>query len=485
MLGTAAGTAASIAVGSALTGQIWGVVGGGAGLAAATALGLHLGCGPIDPSGGGPEYLDDGFCKKASGQGYDIGAYDYKDGKTYIGGVASNVVEIVSGPSVYNKFGPDGDGDYGYELELTYINADGETQEGNYEIVYNEFGTKIRGAEEEFNPGSECDEPGTPTPNPDYQPIPPIPVPDPDGGPCTWNTTVVDSYINGSGSLSIKYRSCPSGCDETECREFWYHGDGTTQPAPPEPPTDDPIPPRPEPDNKPLDDIKDCACKEPPEPPEPPDPDFPVDLTAWEQEFKAVCDVDDQGKPLEVTVSSGSASKASDALIAIANNQRLIVQVLQQHLNWKTPICEPEKPELEGRFVTIHFESDQDSPSGERPLRKLFRYRTESSRSVGQLREYWREFVWNAGPYCVQHSGHSWGTPQVWASSPDEGKRVIQHAARETGFDPDQVGQWTVGGSDNSRYGMPGKMRRSLRLGDYWLTSRDGPSELPWQRADP
>lgn len=213
--------------------------------------------------------------------------------------------------------------------------------------------------------------------------------------------------------------------------------------------------------------------------------DFPVPLGSWVQEFKSVCDVDDIGNPAKVNVTSYPATKASEALIALSKNQQLLVQVLQQHLDWKTPICTPEKPELKGDFVTIHFESDQDSPSGERPLRKLFRYRTESSRTSGQLREYWKDFVWQAGNTCVQHSGASWGTPQVWAASESEGKRVIQHAGREAGIDPDQVGKWTVSGSDNTRYGMSGKMRRSLRLGDYWLTSRDGPSELPWQRADP
>ena len=210
-----------------------------------------------------------------------------------------------------------------------------------------------------------------------------------------------------------------------------------------------------------------------------PDQGDAVDIKPGRLYFRAPCDVDDDGKQLVEEYPTPAATTVTGALEAIYQNQMTLVQVLQQHLNWKTPICEPEQPELEGRFVTIHFESDQDSPSGERPLRKLFRYRTKSSRSVGQLRDYWKDFVWQAGNTCVQHSGHTWGTPQVWAASESEGKRVIQHAAREAGFDPDQTGKWTISGSDNSRYGMSGKMRRSMRLGDYWLTSRDGPSGFP------
>ena len=79
--------------------------------------------------------------------------------------------------------------------------------------------------------------------------------------------------------------------------------------------------------------------------------------------------------------------------------------------------------------------------SGKR-LRKLLRYRSESSRDLGQLSAYWQDFTWNAGDIIVFHKGAWWGTPQVWAASQEEGQRVLRFAAAEAGIDPDQVGEW-------------------------------------------
>jgi len=110
---------------------------------------------------------------------------------------------------------------------------------------------------------------------------------------------------------------------------------------------------------------------------------------------------------------------------------------------------------------------------------KRFRYRSESSNDLGRLVDHWSDFTWSAGPVCVQHSGSSVGTPQVWASSADEGKRVIRHAFGEAGVNPDQTGKWTVGGSDNPRYGVPGKMRVCTKGGYYWITERLGSDSRP------
>ena len=459
MLAASGGVAAAVAAGSTITGQVWGLVGGGVGLLAATALSNHLGC-DDPPNPNVPNYGDYDGCWEVNDPGCmniirispDGSESLYVTARKWLG---STLVEPYPNgtPKQINR----------------YIDCDGVTKEDD-----EDGRDRYRGVPQE---GSTCagDQP------PPLPPIPPVPVPDPDGGPCVFNVKVVDAYVNGSGGMSIKYESCPSGadCPLTECNYFWYHGDGTTQPTPPEPPKPDPpLPPRPEPQPNPhpiLDDIKECACAEPPEPPE---PDFPVDLVAWQQIFKAVCNYDAQGNPLQVYVNSHSGSKASDALIAIANNQRLLVQVLQQHLDWKTPICSDAKPQLEGRWVSIHFESDGDSPNSDSPLRKLFRYRTQSMRTVQELREYWKDFVWQAGSTCVIHKGATWGTPQVWAASEAEGKRVIQHAGQEAGIDTNTVGEWVVTGTLDPRYGMPGQMRPTMRLGDDWLTSRDGPSSF-------
>ncbi len=118
--------------------------------------------------------------------------------------------------------------------------------------------------------------------------------------------------------------------------------------------------------------------------------------------------------------------------------------------------------------------------AGERPLRKVFRYRDQSGASLEAHTDHWRAFEWDAGPVCVIHKGAAWGVPQVWASSVAEGKRVIRHAAAIAGIDPDEVGEWIVTGTLDPRYGRTGRMLvKGLRDGAISVTKRDGPSALP------
>jgi hypothetical protein len=166
-----------------------------------------------------------------------------------------------------------------------------------------------------------------------------------------------------------------------------------------------------------------------------------------------------------------SALKAPDAQIARLD---AIVELLQAHKNFKQPICGNEKPVLEGQWVTTRWISDEKMVDSGRRLRKLFRYRTKSTRDLGQLSAYWEQFVWRAGPVCVRHTGAWWGDPQVWAESAEEGKRVIRHAASEAGIDSDQVGEWAVSSSRSPRYGMSGTMKVLQHAGFPWVASRDG-----------
>ena len=152
--------------------------------------------------------------------------------------------------------------------------------------------------------------------------------------------------------------------------------------------------------------------------------------------------------------------------------------LLQQHLNWKTPICR-DRPKLEGNWRTISFRSTQSSPYGKSCLRKRFRYRSMSGFGLGELVDHWKDFTWTTGPVCVTHKGHTWGTPQVWAATADEGKRVIQHAAREAGFDADQIGEWGISNSASPRYGVSLPVKVDTTGGYYWITARDGASERP------
>jgi len=155
-----------------------------------------------------------------------------------------------------------------------------------------------------------------------------------------------------------------------------------------------------------------------------------------------------------------------------------LVPLLQAQKDLKQPICR-DRPTLEGDWRTISFRSEQTSPFGKSRLRKRFRYRSVSGIGLEQLVDHWASFSFDAGPVCVIHKGASWGTPQVWASTANEGKRVIRHAAGEAGLDPDQVGQWIISGSDFARVGVSGTMSVDTTGGYYWITARDGSDERP------
>jgi hypothetical protein len=191
----------------------------------------------------------------------------------------------------------------------------------------------------------------------------------------------------------------------------------------------------------------------------------------------SVCEKDAQGEPISEAVEVPiPALKAPDAQMARLD---AIVELLQASKNFKQPICGNEKPELEGDWRTVSFRSDQTSPYGKSRLRKRFRYRSTSGWSYDDIINHWKDFVWESGPVIVQHSGSSWGTPQVWAATADEGKRVIRHAAGEAGIDPDQVGRWSISGSRGTRYGVSDTMRVDTTGGYYWITSRDGSDARP------
>ena len=139
----------------------------------------------------------------------------------------------------------------------------------------------------------------------------------------------------------------------------------------------------------------------------------------------------------------------------------------------------PEKPVQEGDYRTISFRSDETSPFGKSRLRKRFKYRSQSGLDLGAVVDHWKDFSFTGGPVCVKHKGSALGSPQVWAATADEGKRVIRHAGGEAGIDPDQVGEWRIGGSDNSRYGVSDTMKVDTTGGYYWITARDGSNGRP------
>jgi hypothetical protein len=158
----------------------------------------------------------------------------------------------------------------------------------------------------------------------------------------------------------------------------------------------------------------------------------------------------------------------------------LLAEMVNDQFNGKTPICGPdEPPEPEGEFRTISFRSEKTSPYGNSRLRKRLRYRSQQGVGLDALINYWKDFQWEAGPFRVRHTGSSWGAPEVWASSEDEGKRVLRHAAGEAGVDPDKVGRWSTRRSNSSRRGVSGTMNVDTTGGYYWITERDGSSHRP------
>ena len=191
-------------------------------------------------------------------------------------------------------------------------------------------------------------------------------------------------------------------------------------------------------------------------------------------QLQGVCEDVAEGESQPIANISVAGGKNLGAVI---NRLDAMQDLFQQHLEWRTPIC--RGPKKEGEFRTISFISDEKSPNGDGRVAKRFRYRSSSGLGLEAVVDHWRGFVWSAGPVVVKHADAPWGTPQVWAASIDEGKRVLRHAAGESGFDPDQVGRWVVGGSNNPRYGVPGTMRVNTSGGYWWITARDGASERP------
>ena len=457
LLQAGSGISASIAINSVLTGQIWGVVGGAAGLIAAQATAALAGCYPINeddgPSHGGSSNIVPGSCLET--EGCDLLLRD-KDGLQWAGSRVRKLNYIVD-DGTYPNGTP--------RVRYSYINCDNE------EVVNYDSATRMP-VSTQVADGGVCV--GDPAP-PDSPVLPdPIPVPDPRGGECVFMTQLVDAYINESGGMSILWEICPTGdaCATNVCTRLWYHGPGQIQPAPqpciPGPDGECKEPRNPRDSNRDiLEEIKKCACRDP-EPPA-------ASIAAREFLFTSACGENDDGSVANIQYQLAGAEDLSSCFNALASQNYELMRMIQQHLLWKTPICKPEKPELRGSWVTTRWISDEKMDHSGKRLRKLLRYRSESSRNLGQLSAYWQDFTWTAGEVCVIHKGAWWGTPQVWASTQEEGQRVLRFAAAEAGIDPDQAGEWGVSSSSSPRYGMSGTMRILRYEGFPWVAQRSGP----------
>jgi len=186
----------------------------------------------------------------------------------------------------------------------------------------------------------------------------------------------------------------------------------------------------------------------------------------------------------------GEAGSATDPLIAswgssltpfggLENRLNAIAELIQNSKVLPQPTC--RKPVLGGEWVTVNFESDDPSPASPMRLRKVFRYLDQNFSQLEDHVDHWRDFSWEAGPWCVIHKGGVWGVPQVWAATVDEGKRVIRHAAAIAGVDVDATGsQWITSQSSAGRQGMPGVMRvRRGKKGAWLISKRTGADGMP------
>ena len=111
---------------------------------------------------------------------------------------------------------------------------------------------------------------------------------------------------------------------------------------------------------------------------------------------------------------------------------------------------------------------------------KRLGYRDWSGASLEEHTAHWLGFELEGGPYVVQSIG-PWGKPQVWASSPGEGNRVIRHAAAIAGWDPDDpaVGEWNVWLAQGARFQAVRRYRvQDLKYG-VGVTKRPGASGYP------
>ena len=474
----------NVAGASLLTGQIWGAAGAGVVAGAFAAAGNLAGCDPNPgppPGGGNPDLggWEDG-CVEADGPMFLRWRSTFQ-GEEFIGVLASNVIKVLR-TSVTSRPAPADPTQTQWVLAARYVNTAGDIKESEDTVPSSTFPTKPTIFTEPYK-GTNCIEGGSGRDGIGQ----PTTIPD---GDCNWTFTPMDSYIDARGMARILWRVTP---DKPECGdEYWYWSGGPNGPEPvnPDGPGGGPAVPTPSTgdccdelnekldyiiDNLPednkadLDEIKRMVKFI---------YDFYADNAAVSQDsyrLTGICeDLDSNGQQPVFERSVQAANFPT----AVMDRFDAMVDLLQVHLGYKTPTCDSQ-PTLEGDWRTISFISDEPSPEGAGRLRKRFRYRSSSGIGLGGVIDHWKDFSFTAGAVCVSHKGASWGAPQVWASSIDEAKRVIRHAAGEAGIDPDQVGRWLVGGSNNPRYGMPGTMRVNTKGGYYWITARDGSNNRP------
>ena len=113
---------------------------------------------------------------------------------------------------------------------------------------------------------------------------------------------------------------------------------------------------------------------------------------------------------------------------------------------------------------------------------KRLTYRVDESTDLVALSAHWRGFSFDAGSVVCCWGG-DWGEVQVWASTVEEGIRVISHAAASPGSvvpaPPHPSGVLNVYQAKQGRNGKAGRFEVATVADCPFVTSRRGSSGPP------
>lgn len=196
----------------------------------------------------------------------------------------------------------------------------------------------------------------------------------------------------------------------------------------------------------------------------------------------SVCETNEQGEALDLFREVPIPQlPILQGLVARMDAMDDLMQGLK---DFRQPICKDAPPS--GINYSVQFRSTVKSPYGKERLRKELRYRDQGDAGLIAHRDHWIGFEWESGPWMVISTGLPWGKPRVWASSPEEGQRVLAHAAAISSVNlNDARHKWIVREVQNDRYGPRLKMvvHRDVH-GVHWISTRNGSNGLPEAALD-
>jgi hypothetical protein len=201
--------------------------------------------------------------------------------------------------------------------------------------------------------------------------------------------------------------------------------------------------------------------------------------------LKSVCEVNAEGEPIDRAVEVGVPGGAP--LSTLMGRVDALADLMQGLKDFRQPVCDCPKPEVVGELVTVNFRSLEKPPGAKNFLRKQLRYRDQTGSPEATHIAHWLGFQWAAGPAIVASKGASWGIVQVWAATPAEGRRVLQHAASVAGVDLSQrEHKFVDSASRDDRWGKAGTMRVEHTLsGTPCISKRPSADGPPTWRLDP